>query len=143
VITGSYDLDEGAFIEVTIYFPSPVEQWVEISLLVDSGASRTCVSSSQLRSLGVGVSYPSRRLPHQVVGIGGAASGFTSAAVIAMRHEDYEATIFGLDVIVLADTGSAVLPSVLGRDILFHGDLRLDPSTRRVYFEPPKGSFVI
>jgi hypothetical protein len=87
------------------------------------------------------------RLPilnrESVPGFGGAAESPVSRASIAFRHDDSDATLIGLPLALLADAGSAGLPSILGREVLFSGDLRFDPSAGRVYFDPPKGSFIL
>ena len=43
-----------------------------------------------------------------------------------------------VSVALLLDESFAGLPSILGRDILFHGELRFDPAAGRVFFDPPK-----
>ena len=140
MIRGSYDSADGAFLHIVVYFPAPIDRSFEISLLVDTGAARTCLSSSHLRALGVDIASIERMAPHDVSGVGGTIPGFTTRAVLAMRHEDADATLIGLQVVVLTDDGSAGLPSWLGRDVLIQGPLHFEPFDGAVYFDPPKGS---
>jgi hypothetical protein len=59
-------------------------------------------------------------------------------AAIGFVHEDGRTSIFLLPLALMLDSSFAGLPSILGRDILFHGELRFDQLAGRVFFNPPK-----
>jgi hypothetical protein len=67
----------------------------------------------------------------------------STRAHIALTHEDSAVSHLELDVALLLDPNVLGLPSVLGRDVLYRGHLHFDPSAGGVYFDAPKGSFVI
>lgn len=64
-------------------------------------------------------------------------------ATIAFRHDDTDATLVGLRLPLLLSPESTSIPSVLGRDVLYRGPLHFDPAAPTVYFDAPKGSFLI
>jgi hypothetical protein len=144
VISGAYGLSHGGRITGVVHLPAPVDERIEVSFLVDTGATHTCISLIDLLRL-------SSQVPETIAishrdplwGLGGAVPGLATPASVAFLHEDSTTSRFVLDVGLLLSPDTAGIPSVLGRDILFRGDLHFDPAAGAVYFDAPRGSFVI
>jgi hypothetical protein len=143
VIPGSYDELSGAFLRAAVYFRPPVDKFLLISFLVDTGAARTHIAFDDLENLEDSIDLLVLGGDEPVRGIGGEASGVTTPVSMAFRHTDQDATMFGLWMPLLTERANSGLPSFLGRDILFRGDLRFDPSAGLVYFHPAKGAFLL
>jgi hypothetical protein len=143
VIPGVYDEPSGAFLRAAVYFRPPINKLLLVPFLVDTGATRTHIAFDDLEDLGDSINLLVLRSGQPVRGIGGETSGATTPVAMVLRHIDAAATMFGLRMPLLTDRANSGLPSILGRDILFRGHLRLDPSAGLVYFDPPVGSFML
>jgi hypothetical protein len=142
VITGIYDLDQGAFLTGTVYFPPPVDDILEVSFLVDTGAARTCISLNDLLRLdGNTQGRIDIRPGVPLRGVGGTVANFLARAGVGFVHDDQNMSRFSMDVSLMIDASTAGLPSLLGRDILFKGDLAFEPDQGTVLFDAPVGDF--
>lgn len=144
MIPGSYSLPSGAFIRGFVYFPAPVDQFLPVRFLVDTGAAQSFASLSDLSRFEPRVRARIPVVPGGGIrGVGDTLPSFATAASLIFGHDDGDATMFGLRLALLMDVRTLDLPSVLGRDILFHGPLHFEPAGGAVYFDPPKGSFLL
>ena len=143
MITGIYDALNGAFITASVYFPAPVDEFLLISFLVDTGATQSCVGITDLLRLTPEgqKNMPTQRSQIEMRGIGGSIIPSTTLAGIGFTHDDGQTTMFALSLSLIDETEAAGLPALLGRDILFRGDLIFDPAAGRVVFDLPVGSF--
>jgi hypothetical protein len=145
MISGAYNTATGATITGTVYFPEPVDRFLAVSFLVDTGSSSTCLSLDNLLELGSDVSsrLPTDRGVEVLRGIGGIVNLRLTEAAIGFSHHDNGLSIFRLALPLMMDRSFVGLPSILGRDILFRGPLSFNPEEETVSFDPPKDTFHI
>jgi hypothetical protein len=109
---------------------------------VDSGAERTCISLDDLLRLDGDIQSKIAIKPGTGLrGIGGSIASYVAVAGVGFTHDDQGSSMFALELSLVADLSVAGLPSLLGRDILFRGDLIFEPGPGTVCFDAPKGSY--
>ncbi len=140
MISGDYSLALGAVLFGMVYFPPPVDELLEVPFVVDTGALRTCIALKDLIRLSTDVPEKLVIKPGDALrGVGGVTVGLTTNVGIAFTHDDQDKTTFHLDATLLMDPNSLGLPSFLGRDILFNGEVSLDPTSETVRCDFPRG----
>lgn len=144
MITGPYAADRGARVYGRVLFPTLGETVLGVWFTVDSGAYSTCLFISDFSRLGGQASrLPLRASPNYLAGIGGRTRTLLTDAIIEFEHARGQRSSFALEIHLILDRSYAGLPSLLGRDILFLGDTRLEPSRHRVRLDIPVGHHVI
>jgi hypothetical protein len=140
MLRGVYDQSRGGVLLGTVFFPPPIADFLEVRFLIDTGSSHTCLAQDDLIRLGSGAVARLRTEAGvaPIRGIGSRINPRTTEAFIGFSHNDGGISIFTIKLPLLAGPTFTGLPSILGRDILFHGELRFDPSVGGVYFDPPK-----
>ena len=101
-----------------------------LMLLVDTGASATCLHPADAIRAGI----PFERLGNRIgyLGIGGSSAYFREAANLLFEDETY-LRIYRLDLLVAAPTESnRDLPSLLGRDVLNRWSVDYDPTNGKL-----------
>lgn len=141
MITGVYDVTQGAHVTGLVYFPT-VDRTLDVPFLVDTGASLTSISMGDLVRLG---DETARGLPLSagtgpMTGVGGVVPWWTMDIGLGFVHDDGGLTFFGLPVAVLSTPG---IPSLLGRDILSIGKLTFDGTSNAVSLEVAKGVITV
>jgi hypothetical protein len=118
-------LADGAFLRAYVRFGA-IPEAIEVGLLIDTGAARTTLMPSDIAPLGAfAMARLSSHLRPSVVleGIGGAVRTYTTEASIELRHSDGSTSALNLDLLLVVDRSALDVPSVLGRDILFRGQV--------------------
>jgi hypothetical protein len=103
--------------------------------MIDTGADGTSIAAKdwqRLRDKSTSLRDPSQR----VAGFGGIADVAIEEAVFELRHDDGTTDWFRIDVEVV-ETGSRIVPSVLGRDVLERYRLTFSPRERILTLEHP------
>ncbi|MPZ50605.1 MAG: hypothetical protein GEU75_15125 [Dehalococcoidia bacterium] len=118
---------------------------VNVSFLVDTGASRTCVAPSDLLRFGSGASerLTLRADAGSFIGVGGSVTVHSIEGALVFVHDSGDITAFGLELNLIFDPSANALPSILGREVLCKGLLALDAAGGKVSFDPPVGHFQI
>jgi hypothetical protein len=126
-----------AYVQIT----GIAENWTPIELLIDTGAAVTCVYPvDATRRFGIAAADLSSPGDWQHVdrkrGVGGEANFFVVQATYAFRHADsnFQFLQGELRIAELSDE-SAVLPSILGWDVMKHFRLTADWNKRLVTLE--------
>ena len=124
-----------------MYLPAPVDKFIEVPFLVDTGASWTTLHWSDLLKFGPELAQlPVQRSSIGLRVVGGATlHPYTSRAGLALVHNDGSTTFFRLTLALVIEQDSSGLPALLGMDVLSHGVLRVDPHTPRIEFDVPSG----
>jgi hypothetical protein len=139
MISWTYDPESGATVIGAVYFPPPLNRILVVTFLVDTGASHSCLSVDDLPLMDPDfiTRLATRPTDQAFRGIGGVIFPRMTEAAISLAHDDGALSAFELDLALMVDPSYAGLPSILGRDILFHGRLEFDPDSRSVFFYPP------
>jgi hypothetical protein len=117
-----------------------VERWTPIELLIDTGAAVTCVYPvDATQRFGIAAADLTNAAKWQRLdakrGVGGEANFFVVEATYAFRHADSNFQFLrGVRIAELTDE-SAVLPSILGWDVMRHFRLIADWPNRLVTLE--------
>ncbi len=142
MISGVYYPGQGAYLTGRLYLPPPVDAYLDISFLVDTGAQRTILmpvdvlrAPDLLSRLAVSPS------PIPLKGIGGVMQPLRTAVGLGFAHDDGTTTGFAFNILLSADQSLVGMPSLLGLDILSHGNLRLDAESRLVLWDVPTTIF--
>ena len=101
-----------------------------LMLLVDTGASATCLHPADAIRAGI----PFERLGNRIdyLGIGGTSACFREAANLLFEDESY-LRIYRLDLLIAAPTSNnRELPSLLGRDVLNRWRMDYNPTGDRL-----------
>ena len=101
-----------------------------LMLLVDTGASATCLHPADAIRAGI----PFERLGNRIdyLGIGGTSAYFREAANLLFEDESY-LRIYQLDLLIAAPTNNnRELPSLLGRDVLNRWRMDYNPTGDRL-----------
>lgn len=101
-----------------------------LMLLVDTGASATCLHPADAIRAGI----PFERLGNRIdyLGIGGTSAYFREAANLLFEDESY-LRIYRLDLLIAAPTSNnRELPSLLGRDVLNRWRMDYNPTGDRL-----------
>jgi hypothetical protein len=127
VIRGIFAARQEAYLKVRVYIPPPLHVFIEVPFLVDTGAEISCLMPGNLDELDAVpievlkgmlapaptiLRTPTGRIPH----------GATRAS-LGMTHEDGDFSSFGLHLRVVTDDRFLGFPSLLGRDVLFRGQV--------------------
>lgn len=137
MITGEYDAALGGRINGLVHFPS-LNRTLNVSFVVDTGASLTSISPRDLLSLGLDVlaDLPAQPGPVPLTSAGGPVSWWLTDALLGFTHDDGSFTRIAMSVALVPALGS---PSLLGRDILDRGTLLYDGRASSVTFDIPQG----
>jgi hypothetical protein len=115
-----------------------LDRTLDISFLVDTGASLTSISPSDLLSLGLDVlaDLPAEPGPVPLTSVGGPVTWWLTNAVLAFTHDDGAITQISVPIALVPALRS---PSLLGRDILNKGTLLYDGRAASLTFDIEPG----
>jgi hypothetical protein len=145
LITGFYDAANGAYITASVFFPAPVDELLVVSFLVDTGATSTCIGITDLLRLSQNSQnrLPMTPVPHGMRGIGGSITPCVTPAAIGFVHDDGQTSLFDLSLNMMIGQEAVGIPALLGRDILYRGDLQFHPKAGLVLLDLPVGTATI
>jgi hypothetical protein len=128
---------ERPFVEGVFHFPALNNQTFDVSLLVDTGADRTILSSLDARRLSLRFQLDLRTLPQGApsTGVGGRVATRTLDAVLTL--DSFATAPFPLVMLEAPPGPLPAIPSLLGRDILSQFALFLEERTGRVLLSEP------
>jgi hypothetical protein len=139
VIRGWVDR-EGARLAGTLFLP-PIGAFLKLNFVIDTGSSVTCLTPSalsgmtpaQLVTLGGSLQIGGSRLRS----VGGQVPHGTLTAVVNFDHEDGTNSVFPVDISITTDRILSNGPSLLGRDVLFRGQVSV--GVQGVFFDVAAG----
>lgn len=145
MITGPCAPGKSPYITGFVHFPNPVNATIEVPFLLDTGAEWTTLSPLDLLKLGdQRPQLTVNQAPLEVRDASG--GGFRPDVVhcgLAFVHANRSVSTFevyaGVSPMAAAIAG---VPSLLGMDVIAHGDVRLLSAARRVEFDPPAGVLI-
>jgi hypothetical protein len=103
-------LAEGAFLKAYGRFAA-IPEAIEVGFLIDTGAAMSTLMPSDVAALGA------------FEGIGGVLRTYTTEASLEFGHSDGGTSVFNLDLLLVVEPMADDLPSILGRDVLFRGQI--------------------
>jgi hypothetical protein len=99
---------------------------IEVSFLADTGTQRTCLMPSALALLPLSVQaqLASHLRPGPPLqGVGGFARTYEVPAALRFEHAVGEISEIRLNILLMVDQSYVTLPSILGLDVLFQGQV--------------------
>ena len=123
MIRGLVGPDFGAVILVWVRLESGAAR--RILFLVDTGSSQTILAPRDAKALGIDLEalYSTVQAGARTFGIGGSVPVAFVPSSVSLDHVDGSRTTFILNLAVALESLVSDLPSILGRDVLFRGQL--------------------
>ena len=128
-------------VRASLHLPGITSSFVALDFLLDTGATSTCLHP-QDAIVRVGISPAALATPHlwpsvtSSQGIGGPAGYYSHPAVYAFRHDDGTWQQIDEEICIAQPSPTnAVLPSLLGWNLLQHFKITIDWATQRVSLE--------
>jgi hypothetical protein len=125
LISGTLVPNSGALFRASVHFPE-IGESLAVTFLADTGAGISCLMPEALGPLPLSAQA---RLAAQLrpgiplYGIGGITSTYETPAIVIFDHTDGSSSEFVLKLSLIADRRYRDVPSMLGRDVLFRGQL--------------------
>ena len=117
MLYGSFDLENGSLqLDGTLILPE-LQLQLQISLLVDTGATNTCVHPSTLEDFGVEAHAITQLPKFEIAGIGGSITVYNAQGFLAFQDGD-TVHLYQTPISILDPENPPDVPSILGRDIL-------------------------
>ena len=115
----------------------------EIGFLLDTGADRTTLFPSDSDSLGIDFSKLPGEIEQYTAGVGGRSRSKTLPAYLAFTDPDRNVYAYSIYLSILEPHESIdEIPSLLGRDVLNHWDIRYAYPFRRLTFSVVSADYV-
>ena len=118
--------DEGAVATGVVYLPS-IGRFLEVDFVIDIGAAVTCLMPNDIEKL---TPSDTERLSASLIigrtslrGVSGVFPHGVAPASLKSEHSDGSSSIFALFIRVATNPSVTGGPSLLGRDVLFRGQL--------------------
>ena len=127
MIRGTFAARQEAYVEAHVYLPPPLHVFIKVSFLIDTGAEVTCLMPHDLAELAPaqlevlkGMLQPA---PTTLRTLAGPIQHGVSRAVLGFDHDNGDFSSFGLHLRVVTAERYLNNPSLLGRDVLFQGQV--------------------
>src|SRR5215216_5833775 len=129
----------GAFILATVHLPHPLDRRTEVLFVVDTGSDRTVLMPRDLAPLGFDAALRESRgvIPARTLkGIGSAVATYAASASVTFNHGSEATSTFNMSLGLIDDPLCQDIPSILGRDILFRGQVSVGRDGLRFDVQP-------